>query len=89
MIVWLCMCVDDCKHVYYRRCQATTKSGRFSQEEDQRLLLAVTRAVHPTMKSLRKTSRLEWVNSLPREDIPWEAVAIHMNHERKGELSMQ
>lgn len=80
---------DDCKHVYYRNSVEKKRTGAYSADEDDRILVAIQKAldVTPVLQLTPQTTRQELVaaaRALPEVDIPWEAVAVYMDKERLG-----
>lgn len=83
----LVLCVDDCKHVFYRNASGSSKRGQFSREEDESLLISIQKALQlsPLLTPTSTHSeRVQVARSISEVQIPWEAVATYMNNERKG-----
>ena len=74
----MCKLDDDCKHMYLRM-QGRKVTGKFSQEEDQRLLRAV-RVVGQTQGFCTPETP---VCDMPEKGISWKKVAEEMDKERQ------
>jgi hypothetical protein len=81
---------DDCKKVFARRATERKLTGAFSLLEDRRLFVAVQKALELVPAdfvddgSQGRKRKLRPVGEIPDSNIPWEAVAVHMDHERRG-----